>query len=58
MANNFGKEVSPEKSETIGLLGQDRVGCKIVVNNKCLQKSKFLNASEIFYENEKDVHKN
>jgi hypothetical protein len=41
IAKNFGMEISPEKSETMGLLGQDRVRCKIVVNNKCLQQVNF-----------------
>ena len=35
-------EISPEKYETMALLGQDPVKCKIVVDNKCLQKLKKL----------------
>ena len=37
---NFGMEISPEKSETMAFLGQDPVRYKIVVDNKCLQKIK------------------
>ena len=40
VANNFGMELSPEKYETMAFLGQDPVRCKIVVDNKCLQKLK------------------
>jgi hypothetical protein len=37
IAKNFGMEISPEKSETMKFLGQDRVRCEIAVDNKCLQ---------------------
>jgi hypothetical protein len=30
-------EISPGKSETMAILGKDRVGCKIIVDNKRLQ---------------------
>jgi alanine-alpha-ketoisovalerate/valine-pyruvate aminotransferase len=41
--NNFGTEISPEKSETKATSGQDLVRCKIiVVDNKCLQKVRNL----------------
>jgi phage major head subunit gpT-like protein len=36
----FGMVISQKKSETMAFLGQDPVICKIVVGNKCLQKSK------------------
>jgi len=42
VAKHFGMEISPEKYETMALLGQDPVKCKIVVDNKCLQKLKKL----------------
>jgi hypothetical protein len=47
----------PEKSETIAVLGQDPVKCKIVVDNKCsqqLKNFKYLGCT-ISYENEKDI---
>jgi len=50
-------EISPEKSETIALLGQDQVRCKIFVQKKCLQQVnnfKYLGC-EIPYQNEKDI---
>lgn len=37
VAKMFVMEISPEKSQAMAfLLGQDRVRCKIVVDNKCL----------------------
>jgi hypothetical protein len=46
-------EISPEKSETIGSLGQDPVRCKITVYNKFQQQInifKYL-GGKILYEN-------
>jgi len=53
-------EISPEKSETVALLGQDTVKCKTVVDNKCLYKVKSLKypGCEIAYGNETDVQQN
>jgi len=42
VAKNFGMEISPEKYETMAFLAQDRIRCKIVVDNKYLQKLKKL----------------
>jgi hypothetical protein len=49
--------ISPEKFETMAILGRDPVRCKIAVGNKCLQKSKDFKyvGCEIFYENGKDM---
>jgi hypothetical protein len=33
-------EILLEKSEMMAFLGQDPAGCKIVVDNKCLQQAK------------------
>jgi hypothetical protein len=33
--------ISPEKSETMAISGQEPVRCKILVNNKCLQVKNF-----------------
>jgi hypothetical protein len=55
-SKNFGMEIPPEKSETMAILGQDRVRCEIVVDNKRLQyvqTFKYLGC-EISYENDKD----
>ena len=30
-------EISPEKSETLASLGQDRIRCTIIVDKECLQ---------------------
>jgi hypothetical protein len=48
---------SPEKSETMEVLGQDPVRCKIIVDNKCLQQVKILNISvvKISYEDGEDI---
>jgi hypothetical protein len=49
-------EISPgKKSETMALLGQDTVRCKIVVQNKCLKQIKNFKyiRCEIPYQNEK-----
>jgi hypothetical protein len=49
-------EIPSEKSETMAILGQDRVRCEIVVDNKCLQyvqTFKYLGC-EISYKNDKD----
>ena len=50
-------EMPPEKPETIVFLGQDPVGYKIVVDNKCLQKVQNFKyfGSEESYENGKDI---
>jgi len=40
IANNFGMEISLEKSELMTFLGHDPERCKIVVDNKCLQQVK------------------
>jgi len=50
-------EISPEKSETMALLGQDQVSCKIFVQNKCLQQVKNFTylGHEIPYQNEKHI---
>ena len=49
-------EISSEKSETMSLLGQDTVTCKIVVANKCLQVKNFQYLGyDIYYEYEKDI---
>jgi len=40
IASDFRVEVSPERPETMAYLGQDQVRCKIVVEDKCLQKVK------------------
>jgi hypothetical protein len=44
----------------MAFLGKDPARCKIVVNNKCLQKVKYFNSlsCEISYENEKGIFKN
>jgi hypothetical protein len=42
IAKNFGTEISPEKSETIKLLGQDPVRFKFIVDNKCLRRNFLL----------------
>jgi hypothetical protein len=44
-ANNFGMEISSEKSETMAFLGQDPVRFKITVGSKRLQQVKNLNIS-------------
>ena len=50
-------EISLEKSETMELLGQDPVRCKIFVQNECLQQVKNFKyfGCEIPYHNEKDI---
>jgi hypothetical protein len=50
-------EIPPEKYETMVFLGQDPVGYKIVVDNKCLQKVQNFKyfGSEVSYENGKDI---
>jgi len=47
-------EISPEKSEIVAFLGQDPVGCKFIVDNKCLQQVKISEYlyCEISYANE------
>jgi hypothetical protein len=40
ITNNFGLVISSEKSETMAFSGQAPVRCKILVDNKCLQKLK------------------
>jgi hypothetical protein len=57
---NMGKKLwngnITEKSETMALLGQDPVRCKIVADNKCLQVKHFKQlGSEISYENVQDI---
>jgi hypothetical protein len=54
-AKDYGMEISPEKPETMAFLGQDRVTCKIILGNNCLQVKNFKYLDcEIFYENSKD----
>jgi hypothetical protein len=57
IAKSLGMEISPKKSETKGILGQDPVRRQIVEDEKCLQKAKDFKylGCEIFYENEKKV---
>jgi hypothetical protein len=49
-----------EKSETMAFLGKDTVKCKIIVDNKRLQKAKNFKylGCEISYENEKNIQQN
>jgi hypothetical protein len=40
-AKQFGMEISPEKSDTMAVLGQYPIKCKIIVDNKYLQIKSF-----------------
>jgi hypothetical protein len=51
------RKLTPEKSQTMAVLGQDPVRRKFLLDNKCLQQVKNFKylASEISCENDKDI---